>query len=416
MLWAGSMPCLLAGDQNIPVAQYGKSNIGQMKTTYREGLSHRYGKAMQTIAGLHYNFSLPEAFWTLLNTSSSEGYLALIRNFRRYSWLLMYLFGASPAMDSSFFDPSENNPGLEKLGRDTLFLPYATSLRMSDMGYTNNAQSSLNICYNTLEEYIESLWQAIQTPYKPYQQIGIKSPEGEFKQLNANVLQIENEYYSTIRPKRISHSGEKPLTALSQSGVEYVEVRCIDINPFEPLGINHQDADFLDIFLMYCAIQESMPIEAQECRNVTYNFERTVLEGRRPGLQLNTPDGSRLLTQWGTDLLDNMLPIVQLMDSISNTSRYSDSFRQQREKLANSAMTPSGKVLSALSNEPVSHIEFMLGQSQRHQRLFKQHELTPERIKYFQQIAQRSRLDQAAIEKADTVNFETFLQQYQLAD
>lgn len=412
LLWAGSMPCRLPSHPLIPVARYGTSNIGQIKSVYREGLSHRYGKAMQTIAGLHYNLSLPEDFWHLLNSSASKGYMALIRNFRRYSWLLMYLFGASPTVDSSFFAPGQHPDGLENLGQDTLFQPYATSLRMSDMGYTNNAQSSLNICYNTLAQYIDSLSQAMATPYPPYREIGLVSPQGQFRQLNVNLLQIENEYYSTIRPKRIARSREKPLTALRQGGIEYVEVRCMDINPFEPLGIQRQDADFLDIFLLYCALHDSPPIAAQECHYVSSNFDRVVQEGRRPNLQLDTLDGQLSLTDWGLGLLDRMQPLAALMDELTGSTRYSRSFAQQQARLENSALTPSAQVLAALTDRGLSHNGFMLGQSEQHQALFQQQPLGPERVRYFQQLAEQSRQDQSAIEQADSTRFECFLQQY----
>ena len=296
-----------------------------MKHVYREGLAHRYGKAMQTIAGIHYNFSLPEELWAVLHEESgsnqgvslqdfqSESYMSLIRNFRRYSWLLMYLFGASPAISKSFFTHSGHSPDLGQLDDDTLFMPWATSLRMSDLGYTNNAQSSLNICYNTLDEYISSLSEAIRTPYEPYEQIGVKKGE-RYLQLNTNLLQIENEYYSNIRPKRIARRGGKPLTALSKQGIEYIEVRCLDINPFEPLGLKAADAHFLDVFLVYCVFRESPTIEAQECARVTENFRITVNEGRKPGLTLMSEEGAVNLSDWGQKLLDEMLLVAELLD------------------------------------------------------------------------------------------------------
>ena len=111
-LWSPSMPCPLPAEEDIPIAYYGTSNIGKLKYVYRQGLALRYGKTMQCIAGIHYNFSLPDSVWPLLQQTEnfdgdardyqSHAYIALIRNFRRYSWLLMYLFGASPALNASF--------------------------------------------------------------------------------------------------------------------------------------------------------------------------------------------------------------------------------------------------------------------------------------------------------------------------
>ncbi len=421
-IWGSSMPPVLEGDEHIPVAWYGTSNIGQMKHVYRQGLAHRYGKAMQTIAGIHYNFSLPSTFWSLLQTLAndsreptdyqSEGYFALIRNFRRYSWLLMYLFGASPAMDRCFLDqhPDANLP-LESGGDNTRLMPWATSLRMSDLGYTNNAQSSLNICYNNLNDYIESLWQAIHTPYAEYEKIGLKK-DGEYLQLNTNLLQIENEYYSPIRPKRVTRSGEKPVVALRERGVEYIEVRCLDLNPFLPVGIDAVQARFLDVFLVYCALQDSPAIEEAECKAIARNFEKTVNEGRRPGLMLEQLGQSTTLTDWGQELLDQLEPVAALMDSIHGTGDFSMSIRQQRRKLNNSERTPSAQVLNTLSKHNHSFIEMSQELAEIQSDYFRQIPLSQSRMEYFSELAQQSLRDQQAIEAADTIDFDTFLAQY----
>jgi len=220
-LWSPSMPGPLPDEETIPIARYGSSHIGQLKYVYRKGLALRYGKTMQCIAGIHYNFSLPEQLWAVLQQAEGDGrsardyqssrYIALIRNFRRYSWLLMYLFGASPALDKNFMRGRPHQ--LQELDADTLYLPYATSLRMSDLGYQSEAQAGLTPCYNDLSSYTDSLRQAVGTPYPPYVDIGTKK-DGEWLQLNTNVLQIENEYYSNIRPKRVTYSGERPIQAL----------------------------------------------------------------------------------------------------------------------------------------------------------------------------------------------------------
>lgn len=426
LLWAGSMPPLLEGDDSIPIAQYGSSNIGVMKSVYREGLCHRYGKPMQTIAGIHYNFSLPEEFWALLQQSSgqeeinahdfrSAGYFSLIRNFLRYSWLLMYLFGASPTVSRSFFANGGVQSGLQVLDKDSLFLPYATSLRMSDMGYSNHAQSSLNICYNTLDDYVDSLSSAIRTPYPPYEAIGLKK-DGKYLQLNTNLLQIENEYYSTIRPKRIARSGEKPVTALRNEGVEYVEIRCLDINPFEPLGLSELDAHFLDIFLVYCALQTSNPIHADECSEVSNNFKTAVTEGRRPGVGLKQRGQPVELQNWGLQLLDDMSPVAGILDQANESSTFVKSLCAQRKKLKDVSLTPSAQVLNTLETEGSGYIELMMSLSEKHSRSFFEHGLGDERISYFEQLAQRSIADQLATENNDRNDFDSFLQNYMASE
>ncbi len=414
VLWAGSMPCELGKEESIPVAYFGTSNIGRMKSIYRTGLSHRYGKAMQTIAGLHYNFSLPDNFWQSLGVGHSEGYMALIRNFRRYSWLLMYLFGASPAVSTSFFADAiiPKAAPLERFSEDTLYLPYATSLRMSDMGYTNNAQSSLNVCYNTLNDYVKSLSEAMGTPYPPYQNIGVKV-DGQYRQLNANLLQIENEYYSTIRPKRIARQGEKPLTALSRHGIEYIEVRCLDINPFESLGINVHDADFMDIFLLYCAIQESPVIALEECQQITTNFNATVAEGRRPGLLLQKSASVTALSDWGQELVTSMLPIAEKMNALSGSERYTCSLQRQYEKLSDAEKTPSAQLLSAMTASSTGYTGLIKTLSAKHHDALISQPLSKERQNYFIELADGSRVDQKAMEVRDTLSFDAFLAAYQ---
>ena len=427
LLWAGSMPPLLSGDDSIPIAQYGSSNIGLMKTVYREGLWHRYGKPMQTIAGIHYNFSLPEAFWGLLFSGDSKdqdqarsaGYFALCRNFLRYSWLLMYLFGASPAVSRSFFGDREDvisQCGLQPIGADTLYLPYATSLRMSDMGYSNDAQSSLKICLNSLDEYVDCLARAIQTPHPPYEAIGVREGgSGKYLQLNTNLLQIENEYYSSIRPKRIARSGEKPVTALRQQGVEYVEVRCLDINPFEPLGISEPDAHFLDIFLVYCAVQESKSMQADEHDEVSGNFKSTVMEGRRPGLSLMRNGQPVLLPTWGLELLDEMTAIAQILDQANNSTLFTCALEAQRAKLVDATLTPSARLLATMKSEGMDYLELMMSLSAEHAKGLYAHNLSDERLNYFKEIAKRSVADQILAQRRDKVSFDEFLQAYLVA-
>ena len=352
LLWSASMPCILPQEDEIPIAQYGSSHIGQLKYVYRKGLALRYGRTMQCIAGIHYNFSVPERLWELLNTDNkasveaqSEGYIALIRNFRRYSWLLMYLFGASPALDKGFMRGRPHQ--LESFDADTLYLPWATSLRMSDLGYQSNAQAGLTPCYNDLESYTSSLRQAVATPYAPYEAMGTHK-DGEWQQLNTHILQIENEYYSSIRPKRVTKTGERPIQALIARGVQYVEMRCLDINPFLPLGIDAAEARFLDTFLLCCALSESPLIKAEECASCTDNFKETVLRGRQPGLELKRGGQPILLKTWACELIEAMRPIATLIDQSVGGKEYQNALVDALNKVNDVSLTPSAKVLAAL--------------------------------------------------------------------
>ncbi len=406
-LWAGSMPCQLEGDSRIPIAYYGDSNIGRMKYVYREGLWHRYGKAMQTIAGIHYNFSLPPSFWNLHDCTASDGYFGLIRNFRRHSWLLMYLFGASPALSRCFLAGQRHE--LLSLHDDSLYLPYATSLRMSDLGYTNSAQSSLSICYNRLDEYVDSLRAAIRTPYPAYEKIGL-THDDHWLQLSTNLLQIENEYYSPIRPKRVIKSGEKPVDALAERGVEYIEVRCLDINPFLPLGLDLTCARFIDLFLTWCALRESPLHEAGECGEAEANFNATVTEGRRPGLQLHRLGQPVTLTAWGEAIIDELQPLAELFDQQQPGTPFQDCLREQQAKLDKPDLCPSAQVLDALERR--EYLDLMQELASRHAAYFQATGLEPKRSGYFEELAQESRDKQTYLEAQPQPPFADFIAAY----
>nr|WP_298110620.1 glutamate--cysteine ligase [uncultured Pseudomonas sp.] len=418
-LWSPSMPGRLPEEEQIPIARYGSSHIGQLKYVYRKGLALRYGKTMQCIAGIHYNFSLPERLWQLQqqaegDTSSardyqSARYIALIRNFRRYSWLLMYLFGASPAIDAGFLRGRPHQ--LQQLDADTLYLPYATSLRMSDLGYQSEAQAGLTPCYNDLTSYTDSLRQAVGTPYQPYVDIGSKK-DGEWLQLNTHILQIENEYYSNIRPKRVTYSGERPIQALMARGVQYIEVRCLDINPFLPLGIDLTEARFLGAFLLFCALQDSPLLESGECHACTDNFLSVVKQGRQPGLQLQRGGQPIALQNWAEELLERIEPLAELLDR----SRVSDEHRQalqaQRAKVADANLTPSAQVLAQLQ-QGESFSQFALRQSKQHAQYFRSNPLNAEQQAAFEAAAVKSLAEQRDLESLDEGDFDSFAAAYQ---
>ena len=273
LLWATSMPCVVAGETSIPIAKYGSSNAGLMKTIYRRGLGLRYGRVMQVIAGVHFNFSFADDFWPVFFDISnqngnfqelkSENYFALIRNLQRFGWLIPYLFGASPAVCKSFLQGKETT--LQEFNETTYYEPYATSLRMGDIGYQNNKESEVGVeaNYTSLQDYISSLQHAIETPCPEYEKLGVEIA-GKYQQLSANILQIENEYYSTVRPKQITHKYEKPIEALRERGVSYVELRSLDVNASHPLGINEEQLYFLQVLMLFCLCHESPAINESE--------------------------------------------------------------------------------------------------------------------------------------------------------
>ncbi len=422
LLWSPSMPCPLPAEDDIPLAYYGSSNIGKLKYVYRKGLALRYGRTMQCIAGIHYNFSLPESAWALLKqTESFDGdardyqshaYIALIRNFRRYSWLLMYLFGASPALDAGFLRGRAHQ--LEQFDADTLYLPYATSLRMSDLGYQSKAQADLTPCYHDLQSYTDSLRRAVATPYPPYVETGTHNAAGEWVQLNTNVLQIENEYYSNIRPKRVTYSGERPIQALMARGVQYVEVRCLDINPFLPTGIDLEQARFIDAFILYCALEDSPQLSNEECGNAGSNFLSVVKEGRRPGLKLQHNGQAVDLKTWASELLEKIAPLSRLLDEATGSDAHVRSLATQQARIDDPSLTPSAQILARMREHNEGFTAFSLRQSKAHAEYFRRHPLDATEQAHFEALAQTSLQEQAELEASEeVVDFDTFVGAYQ---
>lgn len=421
-LWPASMPCKLGAEQDIPVGQYGTSNVGQMKTIYRLGLGERYGRKMQTIAGIHYNFSLPSPFWAYLHARErsnkdmqhyrTERYFDLIRNFRRYYWLLIYLFGASPAVCACFVEGKDHALEQWETSPCTYYHPYATSLRMGDLGYQSDAQKSLLVDYNQLEYYLRTLCSAINTSYPAYEDIGLYDAQGNPQQLNTSLLQIENEFYSAIRPKRTARPGETALTALYYRGVEYIEVRCVDLNPYEPLGISRDQMLLLDVFLLYCCLQPSRHTYEKEFRAIQENQKRTVYQGRDPAIRLINGDKEPLLSDWGLELLDGMAPMATLLDNACGNQGYLAALEHFRAYLKDPDLTPSGRMLKEMREQKIGFYELVNGLAQQHSDYFASHPLSEQEIADFTAMADESLAEQASLEASDAVSFKQYLKDY----
>lgn len=423
-LWPGSMPCQLGSDDEIPVAQYGSSNSGKMKTVYRLGLGHRYGRSMQTIAGIHYNFSLPDSFWEALknlhqpNSEESlqdfktRGYFALIRNFRRYFWLLIYLFGASPAVCSCFIKNRQHQLKPFQYAGHTHYLPYATSLRMGDLGYQSDAQKKLAVNYNNIQDYLRTLCQAITETHPAYSAIGVKDQEGHYQQLNDSLLQIENEFYSSIRPKRTTQRGETALQALRLRGVEYIEVRCVDLNPYEPLGITETQIQLMDAFLLYCILSPSPSTNDKEFYQGQENQRRIVNTGREPGLQLLRGENQVFMKDWALEILQDCLHCAELLDQSANTQSYQSAVREQINKIHQPELTPSAKILREMQEQKKSFYEYTHALAEQHAKYFSQQPLSDDLLQEYTQLAQESLQEQAALEDNQTMSFDEYLQRY----
>lgn len=420
LIWTASMPCRVPPDEEIPLARYGNSNIGQMKTIYRRGLGYRYGRRMQTIAGVHFNYSPPKNFWPVYRSAigstlsdddfRSGQYLGLVRNFRRFGWLVLYLFGASPAMCKSF--AGSKSIGMPALNAETLYEPFGTSLRMSDLGYSNQNQARLNISLNSLDEYVRDLSTAVATPEPAYEKIGIKV-DGIYRQLNANLLQIENEYYSSIRPKRVAMSGERPTAALRRGGIEYVEIRSLDINVDDPAGINQNTMRFVEAFLIYCLIEDSPTLYKESLDETRRNQTLTAKRGRDPEFRLQRDGKPVALRTWASEILDKVVAIAEVFDASEGESDYVHAVRLAQSLVADPDATPSARLLEKLRGEKCGFFDFTLQQAAIHRDYFAAiAPLTDQRQAMFEREARESIDRQAAIEAVDHLSLDEYLVQY----
>ena len=417
-MWPFSMPCLIEDANKITLAQYGTSNIGRMKTLYRQGLKNRYGALMQTISGIHYNFSLPLSFWQAWadvkdyesgKETISAGYLRLIRNYYRFGWVIPYLFGASPAICSSFLQGKESALPFKHDDKGTLWLPYATSLRLSDLGYTNKSQSALGITFNSLEGYVSALKKAIKTPSEDFVKMGTRDAEGNWLQLNTNVLQIENELYAPIRPKRVTRSGEAPSDVLLRGGIEYIEVRSMDINPFSPVGVDENQVRFLDLFLIWCTLADAPEMSADELQCSRQNWNRVVLEGRKPDLKIAVGCGEAeySLREVGKTLFADLRRVAEALDSNQGTTEYQQVCDELVASFDDPELTYSARILNAMKEHGVTGTGIMLAEQYR--QLLVNEPLEVLKPEDFAQQAQASVAAQQQLEASDTLDFETYL-------
>lgn len=419
LLWATSMPCVMGEESDIPLAYFGESNSGRMKTIYREGLGHRYGRFMQTIAGVHYNFSLAEGIWAPLQSASkneeplqdfkSSRYMGMIRNFQRNSWIIPLLFGASPAICESFLNGKPSK--LDVLVPGTRYGKFATSLRMSDLGYQNNVQSRLKVSTNSLSQYINDLEHAIRTEDPYYRSLGVKV-DGTYRQLNANVLQIENEFYSNVRPKRNSRSGERPTKALRERGIEYIEVRALDLNPFSPVGVTQQQLDFLDVFLLHSLMQDSDLITEREEAETKENFSRVVNSGRDKELYLIKNNQPVAAQELASTLFSEFAEIAKLLDAAYDCDTYSSTVEALSSVVSEPEKSLSGKIVKQILARSDGFFPYAMEISKQYKSEFLAQPIAEEVNNKFKAEAERSHQNKTEVEHNDNKTFEAFVADY----
>lgn len=417
-IWAGSMPCKIGTDDNIAIADYGSSNAARFKMVYRQGLGLRYGRAMQTIAGAHYNWSLPQDFWLALRDScpGAEGlqdfidtrYFGLIRNFLRYGWLVPYLFGASPALCQSFLQGHPSD--LTELAPGTLHGAYATSLRMSDLGYQNHAQDKLAISFNSLAEYTQGLEAAIRSADPYYAELGVRDGD-QWQQLSANLLQIEAEFYAPMRPKRIAPDGMRPAKALRTLGVQYVEMRLFDLNPFIDIGIAPEQSLFADVLLLMCLFRDSPPISSREQSENDENKRRVVTRGRQPHLQLLVHNQEQPMRALAHGLFDDMAPFASMLDAAYGGRSYQGAMHDLRTRIDQPELTPSAKVIEAVRQHD-GYFNFAFAMSKAHTQSLQAVGLETQTLDKFKTSVQESLAAQQQVDAAIEGSFEDFVAAY----
>ncbi|NCI77823.1 glutamate--cysteine ligase [Acinetobacter kanungonis] len=423
-LWPLSMPCMLDSEEdNIRLAQYGSSNIGRFKTLYRRGLGVRYGRRMQTISGVHYNLSFPDSLFAALQQQESDAdlrqlsaqdyrshrYFGLIRNFIRLTPLVMFLLGASPSVCKCFMTGREHH--LLPLLKGTLYLPYATALRMGRFGYQNSAQKQLGIHYNDIQGYLDGLQKAVKTPYADFSRLGLNDAQGEPIQINDHVLQIENEYYSLVRPKQVPQAGETPSEALAKRGVGYVELRAVDVNPYSPIGIDESSAGFLEVLALYCLLQDSPALLDDEQEQIEQNQAEVVNRGRAPNAHIVAEGQTYAIEDWCQKHVDAMRPFAELLDQANATQLYVQALALMQQRIDEVDDTLSAQVIA----DTLTHggtWNFGSVMAQQHAAVYEQHQLSPETQAYFDELAQTSLQQQQQLEQDSTVSFDEYLAHY----
>jgi len=284
---------------------------------------------------------------------------------------------------------------------------------MGDIGYTNKKESETGVqaCYDNLSSYIKCLTKAIETPCREYEKIGVKV-DGEYRQLNANILQIENEYYSTIRPKQPLVKNEKPIHALAQRGVQYIELRSIDLNIYEPLGVGDTQLYFLEAFMLFCLLQESPLISKSEREAIKDNESKVAHQGRDPQLNLSYQGKSVPLSSWGEEILTEMQAVCLVLDEQNNSTKYNDALQIQKDAIKDANLTPSARVLQDMRDNKECFFEFANRISRQHENQLRDSELSEKDKNYFQKHVEQSVEKQRQTEVSDTISFDEFLHNY----
>ncbi|MDA3846984.1 MAG: bifunctional glutamate--cysteine ligase GshA/glutathione synthetase GshB, partial [Vallitaleaceae bacterium] len=345
LLWPQSAPPILPEEALIPIADFGKSEIGIERRRYREVLAKRYGKKKQMISGIHYNYSFDSDFIDDLYAKSKTEksfidfknslYLKISRNFIKYAWLPTYLFGASPATDSTYMKCCVEHMAFTSKGDP--YFEYATSIRNGVCGYRNN--NNYIISYDSVNQYIEELQALIGT----------------------GKIQNEKEYYSPIRLK--THSSDNFMRTLKEEGITYIEIRLLDIDPFDYNGISLDTMRFMHLFLLFLLFKEE-DCFGEELHQISLdNYEMVAGKGRTPNLEIKKHMNESIkLSTWGSELL---IELKEMMEAFGFLDAEDHIFLNQYiNEFLDPSISKSAKILKGVKAD--GYTDWHLNLSRQH--------------------------------------------------
>lgn len=347
-LWPQSNPPILPNEDEIPIAKLANKE----DELYRENLSKRYGKKKQVISGIHYNFSFKEEFMQLLykelkvkedfRTFKDNMYLRMTRNFQKYNWLLIYLTGASPVFHESYMDEIKENG--DKLDCDSYYIKGDTSLRNSYYGYKN--KKDFCVSYNSIEQYANDIRNLV----------------------NDKEIQSAKEYYNPIRLKSLGSSDM--IGNLLTKGIDYLEVRLLDLNPLNLQGISKETLYLVHLFMIYTLLKENHSITCKDQKEFFKNYEIVAVSGRNENTVIYENGVPVLLKDKGRELLEEMNEIIDLL--FSNNREFKEVIENSLEKINNSKNTFSEELLEDIKEE--GYIAFHMRKTKEYLEDFKKKE------------------------------------------
>lgn len=326
-LWPQSNPPILPREEEIPIAKLSNRE----DELYRENLSYKYGKKKQVISGIHYNFSFKEEFIKLLYKElkvekdfrefKDDIYLRMARNFQKYHWLLIYLTGASPVFHESYIDEIKKDG--EILGEDSYYIKDDTSLRNSSYGYKN--KKDYYVSYNSIGEYASEIKNLV------------KDKE----------IQSIKEYYNPIRLKSLG--SEDMLESLLHKGIDYLEVRLLDLDPLSIQGVSKETLYLVHLFMIYTLLKENKEITYKDQEEFFKNHDMVALKGRNEDAVIHENGVPVLLKDKGREILSEMDEIVEIL--FSNNEEFKNVIKRALEKINNPHDTISEKLIKDIKEE-----------------------------------------------------------------